>query len=90
MDNNKLEFVQHFLFYDLDELTEIDLSHNKISFVHPHAFGKQNNLMVLKLNSNNLHTINPSWFAPFDKDTFSVSLFLYFLYKKTLLPENKV
>jgi len=71
LDNNKLEFIQHFLFYDLDELTEIDLSHNKISFIHPHAFGKQNNLMVLKLNNNNLHTINPSWFAPFDKDTFS-------------------
>jgi len=68
LDNNKLEFVQHFLFYDLTDLFEIDLSHNEIAFIHPHAFGQQKSLVTLKLNNNHLQVIDKRWMSTFSPD----------------------
>jgi len=65
LDHNKMEFVQHFLLYDLDQLMEIDLSYNSISFIHPHAFGQQKKLLRLNLSGNNLATIKHQWFKSF-------------------------
>ena len=37
-DHNRFEYIQHFLFYDLTEIEEINLSNNQLAFVHPNAF----------------------------------------------------
>ena len=37
-DHNRFEYIQHFLFYDLNYIDEIHLSNNQLAFVHPHAF----------------------------------------------------
>lgn len=58
---NKFKFIQHFLFYDLENLRSIDLSNNQISFIHPHTFQQLKDLQVLDLSSNHLTTFNPDW-----------------------------
>ena len=65
LQNNKLKYIQHFLFYDLSSLMEINLSNNKIAFIHPHAFQKLTNLRYLHLDGNHLKTFNPAWIKPF-------------------------
>jgi Leucine-rich repeat (LRR) protein len=65
LDGNKMEFIQHFLLYDLDQLMELDVSRNRISFIHPHAFGQQKKLLRLNLSGNQLHTIKHQWFKSF-------------------------
>nr|CAB3266364.1 slit homolog 2 protein [Phallusia mammillata] len=61
LDHNKLEFIQHFLLYDLEKLMSLDLSYNKISFIHSHAFSQLKSLTQLSLVGNQLHTFDPKW-----------------------------
>nr|XP_002130253.1 toll-like receptor 6 [Ciona intestinalis] len=63
LDNNKLEFIQHFLLYDLDKLEELDFHNNNISFIHPHAFAHLSHLTRLRLNGNNLFTFEHKWIS---------------------------
>ncbi|XP_078483976.1 uncharacterized protein LOC100180704 isoform X1 [Ciona intestinalis] len=63
LDNNKLEFIQHFLLYDLGKLQELDLHNNNISFIHPHAFAHLSHLTRLRLDGNNLFTFQHKWIS---------------------------
>lgn len=73
LDGNKLEFIQHFLFYDLEQLTDLNLSNNEIVFIHPHAFLQLKNLRSLKLDGNKLHTFNHRWIDKLQANMFTVS-----------------
>lgn len=56
-----MEFIQHFLFYDLEELRELYLQNNNLTFIHPHAFLQLTKLKTLMLHGNQLHTFVPKW-----------------------------
>ena len=75
MDHNRFEYIQHFLFYDLAELEEINLSNNILSFVHPHAFTECENLRQLDLSSNHLKEFQSKWVKPL-LDTSLIELHL--------------
>jgi len=64
LDNNRFEYIQHFLFYDLTDLEEIDLSNNLLNFVHTHAFTVLTNLRKLDLSNNHLNTFSSKWVKP--------------------------
>lgn len=61
LDNNRFEYIQHFLFYDLTEIEEIDLHGNQLAFVHPHAFTELENLNKLDLSNNKLRYFQDKW-----------------------------
>ncbi|XP_076800898.1 uncharacterized protein LOC143445580 isoform X1 [Clavelina lepadiformis] len=70
LDGNKLQFVQHFLFYDLESLTDLDLSRNHITFIHPHAFLQLKKLVTLRLDGNKLHTFDNKWYKGLKANMF--------------------
>ena len=55
--------IQHFLFYDLQDLEEIDMSHNSLSFIHPHAFTELTKLVTLNLANNELNYFQDKWIS---------------------------
>ena len=73
MDGNRIEFIQHFLLYDLEELTELYLQNNVIAFIHSHAFLQLKKLRVLRLDNNHLHTFDGKWFKGLKANQFEVS-----------------
>nr|XP_039247789.1 slit homolog 3 protein-like isoform X1 [Styela clava] len=71
LDGNKMEFIQHFLFYDLEQLSELHLQNNIITFIHPHAFLQLKNLRNLRLDGNKLHTFNHKWVEKLQANAFT-------------------
>ena len=63
LESNQLEFVQKYLFADLEELKQVFLQNNKLNFVHPKAFHSNTKLTRLFLHENHLTTINKDWFT---------------------------
>lgn len=66
LESNQLEFVQKYLFADLEELKQVFLQNNKLNFVHPKAFHSNTKLTRLFLHENRLTTINKDWFTTLD------------------------
>ena len=58
-----MEYIQHFLFYDLQDLEEIDMSYNSLSFIHPHAFTELTKLVTLNLANNKLNYFQDKWIS---------------------------
>ena len=80
MDHNKLTYIQHFLLYDLEKLTKLDLSFNRISFIHTHALSHLKNLKELNLAGNHLATFDRGWLKGLHANMFEAGQFFHMLF----------
>ena len=70
-----MEYIQHFLFYDLQDLEEIDISQNSLSFIHPHAFTELTKLVKLNLAHNKLYYFQDKWISRIMSERNLVKIF---------------
>ena len=70
-----MDYVQHYLFADLDEIRQIFLQDNQLTFIHPKAFADNTQLARLFLHNNKLKSLDQEWFKKItDEENGSLTL----------------
>ena len=63
-----MDYVQHYLFADLDNIRQIFLQDNQLTFIHPKAFADNTQLARLFLHNNKLKSLDKEWFKKITSD----------------------
>ena len=63
-----MDYVQHYLFADLDDIRQIFLQDNQLTFIHPKAFADNTQLARLFLHNNKLKSLDKEWFKKITSD----------------------
>lgn len=69
LHSNLIVYIQTTVFYNLKNLTKLDLSDNKIDNIKPESFSGLNNLRILNLRSNSIKFIQRYVFEDLKKLT---------------------